>query len=62
MSHMRKVIYLETKYDVIQKRQRGEKACDLMKEFSLASSTVATILKNQNKTIKEYEQQTKYEC
>jgi len=45
MSQKRKAISLETKYEVIQKRQRGEKAGDLMKDYSLASSTVATILK-----------------
>jgi len=57
MSQKRKAISLETKYEVIQKRQRGEKAGDLMKEYSLASSTVATILKNLDKIIKEYELQ-----
>jgi len=55
MSQKRKAISLETKYEVIQKRQRGETPGDLMKEYSLASSTVETILKNQDKIIKEYE-------
>ncbi len=40
MCHKRKSISLETKYEVIQMRQREEKEGDLMKEYSLATSTV----------------------
>ena len=51
----RKAITLETKYEVVTKRQKGEKACDLMLEYGLASSTVATIIKNADKIVSEYE-------
>ena len=55
MSQKRKAISLETKFEIIQKHQRGVKAGDLMKEYSLASSTVSTIFKNQDKIIEERE-------
>jgi len=51
----RKAITLETKYEVIFKRHKGAKACDLMQEYDLASSTVATIMKNKEKILAEYE-------
>jgi len=51
----RKAITLETKYEVISKRYKGAKACDLMQEYDLASSTVATIMKNKEKILAEYE-------
>jgi len=51
----RKAITLETKYEVISKRHKGAKACDLMQEYDLASSTVATIMKNKEKILAEYE-------
>jgi hypothetical protein len=51
----RKAITLETKYEVIFKRYKGAKACDLMQEYDLASSTVATIMKNKEKILAEYE-------
>ena len=55
MAQKRKAISLETKYQVVSKRQRGEKPSYLIKEYGLSSSTVSTIFKNQEKIIAEYE-------
>ena len=55
MTSKRKAISLETKYGVCQKKLGGKKLSDIAKEFELASSTVATILKNSAKIIAEYE-------
>jgi len=54
-SRKRKAITLETKYQVISKRAKGEKPSDLMQEYGLASSTISTILKQKEKIIAEYE-------
>ncbi len=51
----RKAITLETKYEVISKRHKGAKPVDLMQEYGLASSTIATIMKNKDKILAEYE-------
>lgn len=62
MAPKRKVISLETKYEIITKRQRGEKTSDLMQEYGLASSTLATILKNKDKIIAVYESNSTENC
>jgi len=47
----RKAISLEEKFEIISKRAKGEKSKDLMVEFGLSASTIATIVSNKVKII-----------
>jgi hypothetical protein len=40
----RKAISLETKYEICQKRKRGDKPGDIMVEFGMASSTISSTI------------------
>ena len=56
MATKRKAISLETKYEMIQMRNRDEKPSNISKHFDIkSSSTVSTILVQSAKIIAEYE-------
>ena len=51
----RQPISIETKYEIIQKREKGIKPSALILEYNLKSSTISTIFANKDKIIQEYE-------
>ena len=56
MSERKRIaISWEDKFEIISKRAKGEKSKDLMVEFGLSASTIATIVSNKVKIIAEHE-------
>ena len=54
----RRCLTLDTKVDVIRRKERGHKNCDICRALGLPESTVRTILVNKNdimKCVKAYE-------
>ena len=51
----RKVISLDTKYEIIRKAEDGVKTGKLGQDYNLAKSTISTILSQKQKIIEEFE-------
>ncbi len=54
-SRKRKQISLDVKYTIIQHHNDGMRPVDIERLFEFTSSTVATIIKNKEKLVKEYD-------
>ncbi|XP_040579755.1 uncharacterized protein [Lepeophtheirus salmonis] len=44
--HKRRAISIETKMDIIKRKEQGERTCQIAQDYGIAKSTISTILKN----------------